>query len=844
MSIDTDVKLLFTTTGNMFPQLKPQKHDEVYGLLQHMSDSMRLEIYLLCVEAWSELCIDLFEDPSLANLQTIAMKWCRVERDKLYQLSNVMQVKEEIKLSAEKPGSYEYWGRVLQEHFLAQQNNAVAIPRCCDVVLFRYLQEGKPVNQFRALSHQKYGDNSYNTLQKRLENQHAFLQLIKTISNRTPENEKQKCLVNISKALKKRIPQQQTNMAKLHYLAIEYMHQGCMSSLQFDPKQVFMFPDLPEFSEFPIIDFYEKVIPDTTAFYSKVLHRPLQTAKPTRTHEVFMNRVHKVGLNNTAGQFILPYVKAEENGWWQTFNEVMGSPITAFRYHRKIQIDLKHMFQDRHEKDLNWFYTQVKHVFESFRQFRYAMLKFRDDGSIVTWTTTHLLNSNQFLYKDIGDLKKTTMVPDDIVQFLSTVQAFCIYPQILNLLEKVTTTSDQIDIFNINPIMNGVPLDVESFGKLSFWLRDRSRFGTVKHETMTEFSVLLRYWESCKGLRECFHSYIESSYRSTALKVLVANPEATIEPMQLLGMGDSLRSPMAKLEAFPDLYKYVQDLSETEKVIVLLYIIPFQLLGRIILNTEDVDVDIQYSANSSMVVNQNFATVKQFAGELLKPDHLWIIGKTLTHQLTAWHLHRNLVRKVFDFEKNVVTQHEKSTLPRLMPGRYWELRRQPSEWVVRRGGVVEKSLPTNSDALHEFIETNFSPDESGENEPISLRPYRLAFQNLYNYTLPQLQKLYKLSKSIDCETEPRSMNSLYLERKTAIRLCDEYLHALHLLEQYHHVFYLQCCFLYCRMLFSDLVSMRNWNVGNKALYDMERFYLNTILWKKEQKLCLYSSSYR
>lgn len=810
-----------------------------------MSDSMRLEKYLLCVEAWSELCMQLFKDSSLEDLQATAKKWCRVERDKFYQLTKLMTVKEDFKLYLDRDESYMCLGRFLQDHFLKQGNNQSAIARCCDVVLSSYLHEGKTIRQFQALSYRHNINASSSMLHKRLSNQHAFVQLINVVSNKEPANDSERLMVHISRALKTRVTQQQVNMAKLYYLAMEYQHQQCKSKEAFDPQKVFVFQDLAEFSEFPIQDFYEKFSAESKAFYLKVLHRPPHRAKLTRTHEIFINRVHKVGLNNTTGQFLLPYVRTEKNDWWGAFSEVADKRCTAFWHHRKVHIDLKNMFEDRHEKDLNWFYTQVKHVFESFRQFRYGMLMCGEADSVATWNTTHLLFSNMALYSELGDLKQSSMTPDDIVQYLSSVESFCMYPQLLNLLERVTKSTDQIDIFNINPIMNGFPLDADAFGHLAYWLRDRSRFGTVKYETEGEFSVVREYWKSCKDLRAHFRKSVQRSYASDIFKVLIKNPTTTVdEPMQLLdpvfAEGRMFTAPMDQLREYPELYNRVQHLPAAEKAVMLLFVIPFHLLRLVIMNLEDVKVDSQHSAASSMVVQENFGTVRQFAGELLNSDHLWKVGNNLTRQLTTWQLHRNLVNKVSATEEGVKAWHD---LPReLSLVRYWERCRQPPEYVVRGGGVVEKSLPNNSHSMWEFLTSNFSLMPSGTDEPVTLKHYRLALQNMYQYTIPQLRASLK---SLKGEMVGKNTSGFYLERKIAMRYCDEYLHALHTLGvDGFPVFYLQCCFLYCRMLLAEMVSMRVWNDGNKILQDAESSYLRGILWNRDKKSCLYSSAYR
>lgn len=811
-----------------------------------MSDSMRLERYLLGVEAWSELCVESFGNPDLNDLQTIAKKWCRVERDKFYQMVEFMTVTEDFNMNPDKAESYMYWGRFLQDCFYAQGNNQIAIPRCCDVVLCLYLHEGKTIRQFQALSYRHPVDASSSTLHKRLANQQTFLHLINLVSKIEATTENQKLLVRISKALKIRVARQPVDMAKLHYLAMEYGHQKCTSRKEFDPKKVFVFQDLAEFSEFPVMKFYENFSPDIRAFYLKVQQRPPQKMKTSRTLELFMNRVHKIGLNNTTGHFLLPYVKTEKNGWWDTFYEVLGVRCTAFQHHRRVHIDLSSMFRDRDDKDLNWLYTQVKHVFESFRQFRYAMLKSDEADSVATWNTTHLLYSNVSLYSELSDLKQTSITPDDIVQYLASVEAFCLYPQLLNLLEKITKSTDQIDIYNINPIMNGVPLDADTFGHLAYWLRDRSRFGTVKHETEGEFLILQRYWKSCKELRAHFRKTIQHSYASSVFKVLVENPEASVqEPMQFSDEGLAgtrmFTVPMERLKEYPELYNKVENLTAAEKVVMLLFVIPFYLLRLVIMSLEDVKVDSQHSATSSMVVKENFETVRQFAGELLHYDHLWAIGKHLTRQLTTWALHRNLVKRVIMVEEGVKTWHD---LPcELSLVRYWERCRQPPEYVIRGGGVVRKSLPNNTHTLWEYLNSSFSFMPPRTDEPIMLKPYRLAFQTMYNYTIPQLRSHFKmLNKG---EMGGKGASGLYLERKSAMRCCEEYLHALHVIEANEcSVFYLQCCFLYCRMLLAEMVTVRVWNDGNKILQDAENSYLRNILWNRDKKTCLYSSAYR
>jgi len=174
--------------------------------------------------------------------------------------------------------------------------------------------------------------------------------------------------------------------------------------------------------------------------------------------------------------------------------------------------------------------------------------------------------------------------------------------------------------------------------------------------------------------------------------------------------------------------------------------------------------------------------------------------------------------------------------------RYWELCREPPEYVVRSGGAVQKSLPNNSHSMWEFLTSNFSLMPSNTDEPATLKPYRLAFQNMYRYIIPQLRASFK---SLKGDVVGKNTNGLYLERKVAMRYCDEYLHALHLLGMDGHpAFYLQCCFLYCRMLLAEMVSMRIWNDGNKILQDAESSYLRHILWNRDKKSCVYSSAYR
>jgi hypothetical protein len=837
-----DLESLFTV-NDIFPELKSIDCVEIYSVLRQLSDSMRLEQYLLCVEAWSELCMHLFPCPDLRDLQTIAQKWCRVERDKLYQLSSVMKVEDAFTFCPEKIKKYTTGGRFLQDIFFAQGNNQVGIPRCCDVILDLYLHDAKTIRQFQPLAERRAVDASSSMLQTRLANQHAFLELVKRVGKLEANGEAQRLMVHISEKLKLRLQHQQVNMAKLHYLAMEYMYQGCTNSLEFDPEKVFVFRDLPEFSEFPVTKFYENFFPDIRSSYVRVSHGQPQRVKLSRTHETFVHHVHKVGLNNTSGQFLLPYVKMEMNGWWKVFGEVRNMHFLAFPYHRKVQIDLKNMFQNSHEKDLNWLYTQIKHVFESFRQFRYAMLKCHAAESVAVWNTTHLLNSNMALYSELSDLKRSSIIPDDIVHYLSSVEAFCMYPQMLNLLEKVTKSTDQIDIFNINPIVNGIPLEAESFANLAFWLRDRSRFGTVKHETVGEFFVLREYWKSCEDLRMFFRECVERSYESNEFKRLIADPMAIVyKPMQLTGYtAELVRAPMHTLKAYPELHDHVDRLPEAEKILVLLFVVPFQLLRLIINNLDNIKVDVQYSVTSSMVVQENFATVQQFAGELLMSHHLWEIGKNLTHQLTTWQLHRNLVNRVVTFtEKTGALTKVPSTLPLV---HYWDQRRQPPEFIIRSGGVVRKSVPNNSHSLHEFIESNFSLVESFTDEPLQLKPYRLALENMLQCTVPNLQAQFKQSKT--SEGGGGNTNVLYLTRKIAMRSCDENLYALYLLgNEDHPVFYLQCCFLYCRMLLAELVSMRKWNVGNKILQDVENCYLTNILWRKDRVSCLYSSAYQ
>jgi len=89
---------------------------------------MQLEVWLLCVEAWSELCVSAFPALSLQDLQTTAMKWCRVERDKLQKLCTEMKSNHDSVIDLSTNTRYECLGRLLQDISFEKETNDHGTP--------------------------------------------------------------------------------------------------------------------------------------------------------------------------------------------------------------------------------------------------------------------------------------------------------------------------------------------------------------------------------------------------------------------------------------------------------------------------------------------------------------------------------------------------------------------------------------------------------------------------------------------------------------------------------------------------------------------------------------------
>ena len=841
--------------GDTFPQLREGVQSEALSILKNPTATMQLEVWLLCVEAWSELCVSSFADLPLQGLRTTTKKWCRVERDKLRQLCEKMTIGCDAVVDFGADIRYDCLGRLLQNVFFEREANEIGVARCCDVICRSHNHMGSVIREFQPLvckpSHIPTRQN-YSDIQKRLLNHHALLEFIKVVCDHKPTNDEQKILVHFASSLKAKVGQQQVQMARLKFLATEYAVQGVKNVNMFNPQSVFVFQHLGTFSEFPVLDFDAEISPEMKGFYIKRLLRPLERSKTNRTQSVYLETVKKIGLNNTSMKFLLPHLNVVWNGWWQTFHEASASGFAGFFHKVEINFNFDGFFGQRVDKELHSFYVQVKHVFESLRQLRYSLLQFDVANSVLTWNASQLLNSNPQLYSGLYCLKSTMVTPDDLVQVQASIDALMRFPQLLNLVENIDPSTDRIDVYNIVSIATGVPLDNEAFARLAYWLRDQGRFGIVKTETLDEFAPLRAYWRACSPLRKKVNETIEASYKSEEFKGLV-NQQDPSTPFVFGEVEKEVQLALDALNAFPmitniphgrarilsrrAIHGAVERFSISEKVVQLLYVVPLQLLRVTIENLQRYRVDSQHSTESSMRVNENFMKVKLFAVQILDQEKLWKMGENLFTALTQWHVHRNLVKTVGNFKTECEDKQPTESRIDLVQNDYWNKERQPPIYEVRNRG----RNPENSHAMRDFLQLGFMAGNSMHDEPMILLPFRLALQRIHDQIIPQLISTQQINAVPELGGTPN--NIWFTERKVAMKQCDEFIEALHLLSDQYQVLYLQCCFLYSRMLLAEMLTHRKWSSGSNALLKIERTYLQNILWNKEQKNCLYQGSY-